>query len=113
MTPNEEIKFETGRRHDEICDDAFEYHCRWQNRPPEWRPDIATAFNDGAKWADEHPHRISVKMTPNEEMTAALAHIIKKMQEQGASQEVVTAYRNGFTTGAMWRTSHPHWISEK
>ena len=57
MKPEElsSIKLDISKRHDEICDAAFEYHCRWQNRPPEWRPDIATAFNDGAKWADEHP----------------------------------------------------------
>ncbi len=50
-------------------------------------------------------------MTPNEEMTAALAPIIKKMQEQGASITQLIAFQNGFTTGAMWRASHPHWIS--
>ena len=63
MKPEElsSIKLDISKRHDEICDAAFEYHCRWQNRPPEWRPDIATAFNDGAKWADEHPRWISVE----------------------------------------------------
>ena len=43
-------------------------------------------------------------------MTAALAPIIKKMQEHGASIEQLIAFQNGFTTGAMWRASHPHWI---
>lgn len=48
-------------------------------------------------------------MTPNEEMTAALAPIIKKMQEHGASIEQLIAFQNGFTTGAMWRATNLDW----
>lgn len=50
-------------------------------------------------------------MTPNEEMENALTPILGSMRMSGVSEEEITAYRNGFTTGAMWRNTHPHWIS--
>lgn len=50
-------------------------------------------------------------MAPNEEMNQALLPILEKMRQQGAGDEQITLYRNGFLTGAMWRASHPHWIS--
>lgn len=50
-------------------------------------------------------------MTPSEEIKNMLIPILSSMRAQGSTEAEIIAYRNGFTTGAMWRQTHPHWIS--
>ena len=44
-------------------------------------------------------------MTLNEKIEKALAPIIDKMREHGASDREAQAYSNGFRIGAMWATT--------
>ena len=50
-------------------------------------------------------------MTPSEEIKNMLMPILSSMRAHGSTEAEIIAYRNGFTTGAMWRQTHPHWIS--
>ena len=50
-------------------------------------------------------------MTPSEEIKNILMPILSSMRAHGSTEAEIIAYRNGFTTGAMWRQTHPHWIS--
>ena len=50
-------------------------------------------------------------MTPSEEIKNMLIPILSSMRAHGSTEAEIIAYRNGFTTGAMWRQTHPHWIS--
>lgn len=52
-------------------------------------------------------------MTPSEEIKNMLIPILSSMRAHGSTEAEIIAYRNGFTTGAMWRNTYPHWISVK
>jgi len=46
-------------------------------------------------------------MTPSEEIKKMLIPILSSMRAHGSTEVEIIAYRNGFTTGAMWRQTPP------